>query len=218
MFSGYGDVTGGFGLYFERCGQFGVTGLQPSLIVGENWNGSVGLVMNGTTNCAFLNQPYFAGYGYYDLLFASVNSSALTGTYQLTVPFQVAMVEHNNSAPTVYDGWGLANWMTSWNLTSTSGTPLPLAQPSCRSWVPSVVDCVANTSGWFAVVLSASGEWINSYGSIPGGGIGWSEPITALVSHQQLVVVVPSGWNVSGDQVSPASTIATSTVTGGFIL
>ncbi|MGB6442257.1 MAG: hypothetical protein WBF81_03050, partial [Thermoplasmata archaeon] len=87
MFSGYGDVTGGFGLYFERCGQFGVTGLQPSLIVGENWNGSVGLVMNGTTNCAFLNQPYFAGYGYYDLLFASVNSSALTGTYQLTVPF-----------------------------------------------------------------------------------------------------------------------------------
>jgi hypothetical protein len=84
--------------------------------------------------------------------------------------------------------------------------------------VGEVADCVANNSGWFAVILSAGGEWLDSYGSLPGGGAGWSEPNTALVSHQQLVIVVPSGWNLSGDRFSPISTITTSTVTGIFTL
>jgi hypothetical protein len=32
---------------------------------------------------------------------------------------------------------------------------------------------VSNLSGWYAFVLSAGGAWINTYGALPGGGVGW---------------------------------------------
>lgn len=216
MFSGFGAVSGGFGLYFDRCGLLDVTGVQPSLVVGENWSGSVSIVTNGSTNCAVLNYPYFAGYGSYQLLFSSINSSTAEGTVRLTIPFQVALQFHNESAPSDFDGWGLANWMTNWTLNSSSGTALPLGEPACRSWVPSIADCIANASGWYVVVLSASGAWINSYGLDAGGTIGWSAPVSALVSHQQLVIVFPSTWIVNGDSIGVTSTVATSSVNGSL--
>jgi hypothetical protein len=218
MFSGYGDVGGGIDVDFQRCGLVGITGVQPVIQVGESLNGVRTSIANGTSNCALLNHPYFAGYGSYDLVFASANVSSSGETTQVDLEFQVAMRPHNSSSPTSYDGWGLANWMTSWNLTTPSDSRLPLGMPACTSWVPSVDDCVANTSGWYAVVLSASGEWINSYGALPNGTAGWSEPVTALVSHQQLVIVAPSSWALAGDKLTVNSTVSTSTVIGSLAL
>ncbi|MGB7123850.1 MAG: hypothetical protein WBE40_03215 [Thermoplasmata archaeon] len=221
------DIPDGrLGVDFVSCGLAGFTGYNTGWAAGYgmayysgvNKNGSYAGVFNATTNCYVGNTATVpgAGTGAYQLFFSNVTASTSTDTTRFTASTAVNFAL--TSGGEYSDMWGLANWMTNWNLTTPSDSRLPLGMPECASWVPSVEDCVANSSGWFVVLLSASGEWLNSYGSIPGGGIGWSEPITALVSHQQLVVVVPSGWNVSGDQVSPASTIATSTVTGGFIL
>lgn len=68
------------------------------------------------------------------------------------------------------------------------------------------------------VVLSQSGEWINSYGLQPNGTPSWAEPVTALVSHQQLVIVVPSSWNLAGDKLAVDSTVTNSTVIGSLPL
>jgi hypothetical protein len=217
VFDLLGDLGGGAGVIFERCGLAGVSGLQPVLQWGENLQGANGSLSNGTTNCAFLNHPYFAGYGTYDLESAPTNETTFPGTSQIRAAFQVAMVPHNSSVPTNYDGWGLASWMTSLNATS-SGRILPLGATSCGSWVSTPAECSANSTGWFAVLLSATGEWVNSYGALAKGGAGWSEPVTAVVSNQQLLIVVPSSWAVAGDQVNATSTVSTSSLVGTFIL
>ncbi len=103
--------------------------------------------------------------------------------------------------------------MTGINVTTSSGQYLPLGTPTCRSRVASLADCPANATGWYAVLLSSSGEWLNSYGASP-NGTGWALPVDALVSHQQLVVVVPSSWSTSGDVLSVTSTLSTSRVVG----
>jgi hypothetical protein len=68
------------------------------------------------------------------------------------------------------------------------------------------------------VILSQSGEWINSYGLQPNGTRGWAEPVTALVSHQQLVLIAPSSWNLTGDVLAVSSTVSSSTVLGSLTL
>ncbi len=217
MYLGFGDVNLGYlGVYFERCGIVDVAGETPLVQIAVSPQGQAlgGILANQSTNCAVWN----AGHGSYDgidaLQFGAPNQSFLGLTQQVETPFQIAQAYPNGTLTNDYDGWGVANWMTSWNLTNASGQHLPLTTPTCRGWVPSVADCGANSSGWYAVVLSASGGWINSYGALPGGGVGWSEPVTALVSQQQVVIVAPSSWTLSGDQLSVTSTVSTTTVTG----
>ncbi len=218
MFMGLGDVSSAYGVYFDRCGEVGITGIQSLVVTDVGSRGQWLGTANLTHNCALINSGVGAYDAEYDLLFSTPSIGSGPTTTSATTGFQVAIAAPNGTLGNFYDEVGLADWMTSWNLTAPSGMPLPLAQPSCRSWVPSVSDCVANTTGWFAVILSATGEWINSYGALPGGGVGWSEPVTALVSHQQLVIVVPSSWNVSGDTMTVASTVSTSSVIGSVSL
>lgn len=218
VFDGYGDLGGFAGLILGRCGLLGVSDIQPVLQWSENLNGTNGGYANETTNCAVLNYPYFAGYGSYDFTPGSARMTTIGGTLLISVSYQAEIIFHNQTTASDFDAWGLANWMTSWNLTTSSGQKLPLGTSTCGSWVASVSDCISNSSGWFAVVLSAGGGWINSYGALPGGGAGWSEPVTALVSHQQLVIVLPSSWSVSGDRVTVTSTVSTSTVIGSTSL
>lgn len=218
IFDLLGDLGGGAGVIFERCGLAGVTGLQPVLQWGESLQGKNGSLSNGTTNCALLNHPYFAGYGTYDLEAALANETTFFGTDQFRASFQVAMVSHNSSVPTNYDGWGLANWMTSWNVTTHSGESLPLGSSTCWSWVSTTAECSANTSGWFVVMVSATGAWVNSFGALAAGGAGWSEPVTAVVSNQQLLIVLPSSWTITGDQASVTSTVSSSSVIGTLAL
>jgi hypothetical protein len=218
IFDGFGDLGGSAGVILNRCGLLGVVNIQPLLLWGEDLNGTQGGYSNETHNCAVLNYPYFAGYGAYDLVPGNISEATFGSTAQVSVGFQVGQLQHNETSPYVFDGWGLANWMTSWNLTNSSGGELALGASGCDSWVPSVSNCMANVSGWYAVVLSAGGEWINSYGLSANGTRGWANPVTALVSHQQLVIVVPSSWNVHGDELTVGSTVTSSTVLGTITL
>jgi hypothetical protein len=218
VFMGLGDAVSAYGVYFDRCGEVGVVGIQPLIAAGVGSTGQLIGTANLTHNCALIKSGVGVYDSEYDLLFSppSINSGPLTT--QIAAGFQVAIALPNGTLGNFYDEVGLANWMTSWNLTTSSGQILPLGTPNCRSWVSSVADCVASSSGWYAVILSAGGEWVNSYGALPGGGVGWSEPVTALVSHQQLVIVLPSSWTVSGDQANVTSTVSTSTVLGSISL
>ena len=218
IFMGLGDTVSAYGIWFDRCGELGVAGVQPLIGVGVGRNGTWLGSSNLTHNCALLKSGPPGYSADYDLLFSSAITNVAPPTTFATMGYQVAIAYPNGTLAGFYDEVGLANWMTSWNLTNASGTYLREAIPTCRAWVPTVADCVANSSGWFAVILSAGGGWINSYGALPGGGIGWSEPVTALVSHQQLVIVVPSSWIVAGDGLKVASTNSTLVVLGSSLL
>ncbi len=219
---------GRLGVDFVSCGLAGFTGYRTdpdwatgygmAYYSGVNKNGSSpgGSGFNATTNCFLGNTATVPGAvtGAYQLSFSNATTSTATGTTWFTASTAVNFA--TTSYGEYYDMWGLASWMTSWNLTTPSDSRLPLGMPACTSWVPSVEDCVANSSGWYAVVLSASGEWINSYSALPNGTAGWSEPVTALVSHQQLVIVAPSSWDLAGDKLTVNSTVPTSTVIGSL--
>ncbi len=218
MFNSFGDVPGGVATFFDRCGLLGVTGIQPLVSATTTLDGQYPYVANGTHNCAVLNYPNpLAEEGNYSLLFSAPSYNATSGTTRVTIPFQATIRAFNSSAPVDRDAWGLANWMTSFNLTTSTGGSLPVGAPSCSNWVPSIADCRANSSGWYAVLLSSSGQWLDSYG-VTVNGAGWTVPVTALVSHQQLVIVAPSSWSVSGDELGVSSTVSTSTVLGSVQL
>ena len=218
IFMGLGDAVSAYGIWFDRCGELGVAGVQPLVGVGIGSNGMWLGSSNLTHNCALLKSGPPGYSADYDLLLSSPSTRVTSSSTFVMLGYQVAIAYPNGTVAGFYDEVGLANWMTSWNLTNTSGAYLPEATPTCRAWMPTVADCVANSSGWFAVILSAGGGWINSYGAVPAGEVGWSEPVTALVSHQQLVIVVPSSWTITGDKLSVASTNSTLVVLGSSSL
>lgn len=215
---------GRLGVDFVSCGIAGFTGYKTDWAAGYgmayysgvNKNGSYpgGPPFNSSTNCYLGNAPTIpdAVTGAYQFLLSNVTASTATDITRITASTAVNFALTGGGE--YYDTWGLANWMTSWNLTTPSNTRLPLGMPACASWVPSVEDCVANSSGWYAVLLSASGEWINSYGVLPNGTVGWSQQVTVLVSHQQLVIVAPGSLRIGGDLLTVASTVAGATVSG----
>lgn len=213
MFQILGDVTMGYyGVYFERCGLPGVGGVQPFVQWAVSPNGTSltnGGLTDLTENCGYLYQcpPGYCSPSYefmYSFVFSKASQSSLSTTTQVAVPYQIAAVHDNGTGINDYDAVGLANWMTSWNLTSLSGEHLPLAASGCDVWAP-ISACTATSSGWYLVLTSPTGRWLDSYGQTSAGP-SWSVPVTGLVSNQHLVLVVPSSWNVTGDALGVNST------------
>jgi len=220
--------NGRLGVDFVSCGLAGFTGYEGDWTAGygmtyysgANKNGSYpgGSGFNATANCYLGNTETVSGavVGSYQLVLANATTSDGSSTTWVDTSTAVDFALANGGEYT--DMWGLANWMTSWNLLNGSSEHASLAIPGCRAWVPTVSDCGATGSGWYAVILSDSGGWLNSYGALPGGGTGWSEPVTALVSHQQVVIVVPDSWNLTGDVLYLTSTVSSATVEGSLTL
>jgi hypothetical protein len=208
---------GNWDIDFLGCGLAGYTGDRGISYAGVTREGQYAGDFNGTANCALMssgNPPGALNFDYY-LPFTSPSLTVASTTQWVTAPYQVDAT-YSNGSMAFTDVWGLANWMTSWNLTNSSGVQLPLGPSTCDSWVPSISACTSDSSGWYAVVISPSGEWINSYGLQPSGSRGWAEPVTALVSHQQLVIVAPSSWNLTGDKLAVSSTASNCTVLGSL--
>jgi hypothetical protein len=181
-----------------RCGEVNATGVQPVLDVILNSNGTWSSYFNGTQGCGdvtSLGPPPV--YAHYEVDFSSSDVSQAMSTIAVNQSFQVTY--GNRSADS--DAGGLVSWMTSLNLTMSTGQRLPSVAPGCSSWAPSLADCQQNGPGWYAVLLSESGEWLDSYPSAP-NGTAWEIPSVSLASNQILVIVAPSSWNVTGDGLS----------------
>ena len=220
VFDGLGDVSG-YGVYFERCGLVGVTGdAEPLVQVGEDLQGQSGEVFNLSHNCALPRDDVAVPQvdGIYDLVWQSPEVSSSGPTQWISAQFQVAFAYPNGTLTRNYDGWGLANWMTALNVSNASGSELPVGAPGCPAWIANVSECAANSTGWYAVDTSSHGEWINAYGALANGTVGWTEPVTDLASLQHLVIVTPASWDLSSDRLSVNSTVSTSAVVGSTTL
>ena len=194
--------------YF-RCDFVGVSGLQNYTAVGvlTSANGSVAFVDNGWITCTLPNYQLTSDQ-------SRETQRQLSGVLSdLSVPFQVTLPGVLKNNRTFYDGWGLLTWMTQPNLIGSGGQPLPISPAYCESWVPSLSDCPANSSGWFAVLLSQNSAWLDSYPSSTNSSA-WAIPNVIVSSQDQLVLVCPSSWNLTADNLTITGTQSAPPVTG----
>jgi hypothetical protein len=199
---------------FARCGEVGATGVQPEVNVILNGNGTWNSYFNGTQGCGdVISRGPPPVYGGFVVDFASPNVSHGTGTIVVNQSFQVTY--GNRSADS--DAGGLVSWMATLNVTNSGGQRLPSLTPGCGNWVSSLGECSPDGAGWYAVLLSSSGSWLDAYPSSP-NGTDWEIPNVALASNQFLAVVVPSTWNPAGDVLSINGTVSLVVVSGSVTL
>jgi hypothetical protein len=179
----------GWVVNYFRCDLTGVTGLQNYTAVGLSGTSDQTFIDNGWLTCTLPN---------YHLAFASGSTDSSGGVSYVSLPFQVTASGILKDNTTLYDGWGLLSWMFDLKVLDSSNATLPAAAASCQSWVPDLTDCGGNSSGWFAVLLSQNGAWLDSFPSTAGGS-SWAVPNVIVSSQDELVVVCPSSWSLGAD-------------------
>ena len=207
---------GGLIVNFERCGEVGEAGVQPFASVGLSSAGSFVTSFVGIEGCGNIYSlgpppvvlPWKIGFSNVSTVVSG------EGSYS-TIPFQ-ALVE-NNTGGYYPDAHGIVSWMIRLTLTNSTGVVLPTATSSCGGWVPTASDCGANGTGWFLLLLSPYGQWLDSYGATSTGA-NWSAPAVSIVSNQQMVLVCPSTWNLTGDVLSASSATSNVTLSGSVNL
>lgn len=216
VFDGFGDAGAQWGFYFDRCGLPETPGFQP-LVGGSDGSGSGASVAQLSHNCALVASGHGNIDGDYSVEFSGPSTSGVDGGVQLDAPFQVAYAYPNGTLTGNYDAWGLGTWMVRLSLSTSAGADLPMGTPACYGWVPTLTDCAGNSSGWYAVLASPTGEWLGAYGA-QSQGINWTQAVWTVVSHQELVIVVPAGWDVTGDVLRLSSTVNASVIRGSLVL
>ena len=207
---------GGLVINFERCGEVGEAGVQPAASVGVSPAGKFVTSFVGVEGCGNVANigPPLVLFSY-ELGFSRPSTSVTAGSTYVALPFQALLTNSTGTVST--DASGIVSWMVRLNLTSGTGVALPPAGSLCDEWVSSIRDCAANSSGWFAVLQSPYGAWLDSYGTSVAGP-NWTVPNVSLVSNQQIVLVCPSAWNVTGDVLSVTTTTLSAPLIGSATL
>jgi hypothetical protein len=112
---------------------------------------------------------------------------------------------------------GITSWMVNLSLTSSSGGSLPLGTSGCNDWTRTYTNCLPYPSGWYAVLLSKSGEWMDSFGETTYQGA-WSLSVVPIVSGQFIVVVVPNTWTLTNATLTVSSTTTGLPLTGNSVI
>ena len=201
----------GYLINFERCGEVGFAGDQPFASISLTRDGAFWGAFIGTEGCG--NDNVSGGLSPYRLGFSSAALVSGGNATLATASFQAISV----GPPPFSDAAGIVSWMIHLNLTSPAGSVLPPAESTCRGWVLAIDDCIAGSSGWFAVLQSPYGEWLDSYGASVSGS-NWSIPNVSIVSNQQIVIICPASWNVTGDVLAASSTTADAPLSGSVTL
>jgi hypothetical protein len=201
------DTGPGWGVDYFRCGLTGVWGIQ-NLSVYLQTPAGVSYADIGWLGCTVDS---------YNLSMSvpqNVTPNGAQGSY-LGIPFQATFYL---PVPKViyYDADGLQAWMLRLNV-SQGGVPLQPDTPGCLQWVPALQDCGSNSSGWYAVLLSATGQWLDSYPSLL-DHFSWTVPAVPVTSQDQLVIVGPSGSSFSSEKLSVSGVLSGPTIAGSTTL
>jgi len=199
--NGWGSFADGggaaWGVTFYACGQTGVEPLLPSWIA---WHAGVES-QNGTPifGGVFATQ-FICTQSQYNVTLEQGGTSILGSDFATSLTLEVSGSDHGwfGNVSDLNDSQGVAAWMVLPEVFNASQVPLPLAYDTCPVWVPGIGSCAAPTSGWYAVLLSPSGRWLDSYGLIDGSGT-WSAPNVPIVSHESLVVLYTHPVTGTGD-------------------
>ncbi|HXW67738.1 MAG TPA: hypothetical protein VEL82_07695 [Thermoplasmata archaeon] len=190
---------------FFTCGTVGGAGVARGLAIygstdspddsGNTWNYSLGCTPTNDNWTAIGIQMDFAN--------SSVSVSGKSAW--ISREFQLRYLPPSPLSGPAYNARGITSWMTRVYLNNSEGMPMSMASPDCEVWVSSVYGCAANSSGWYAVLLSPDGSWEGTFGETPSGPM-WSYPVLPIANNETIVLVVPATWTVSGDEFSVGST------------
>lgn len=183
---GWGSAVYSFGAGwdadFYECDQEGVVPPASSIIA---WHISIGL-QNGTpTASAALGVEFNCTLPSYVLTAAEGGISDQGAAHLASVDLNVTGLMRGAYAP---ETQGLAAWMVDPEIFGSGGLPEGVSPDSCLQWVASPSACDAPASGWYAVLVSPSGSWLDSYGLI-GGSPGWADPGVPIVTGETLEVL-----------------------------
>jgi len=196
-----------------RCGVVGATASQPIQDAVFAPNGSIAAVYGGSVGCGNVRNdgPPLVLY-MYNLNF-TVGQVVENGATALA-PLSLTTSAGNQTTGSFPDPAGVVSWIVDLSLESSAGSRVTAGPSGCPAWVRnSVNDCVANPAGWYAVLLSQNGSWLDSFGAT-GSGDHWTLPTVSLVSNQQLVLVYPSSWSLTGDTLEANSTTPDAPLSG----
>jgi len=184
---------------FTECGVSGAPVQSPAPL-GSSWinasSAQLDLTFTGAFSCT--------GSSY------SVN---LTGDGALVPTVTLAVCgKLNSSSPSLCGTPSALSSMAIEPIVVTStGAPLTPSPSLCREWVENVSDCSTPASGWYAVLTTPSGQWLDSY---PGAsGSGWVAPNVDIEGGDLLQFVVGPGLTLSGDDLNMQATSSIPTIT-----
>jgi hypothetical protein len=211
----------GGGVEYTLCGLVGASGYQPKSVVGELANGTVQSTFNGSLSCTAVAE---AGppvvYASYIVAMRPPGTPTPVGGGSAGLSFAIQtefQSSPTNTTPVFFDAWGLMSWMTKLSVRNATDQNLAVTPLSCQNWVPSLADCHPAGVGWSVVLVSPSGDWMDTFPSIDNASA-WAIPNVPLIGGEQLVVTYPAAWNVSSDEFVVVGTASVPTVSGSALL
>jgi hypothetical protein len=217
----FGDLPFGSGgvpstqLQFFACGTLGGVGATPGLSVFTSPNdpSSVSSWSNYTLGCTptadnWTAVPVHAQFN---------NSSQVFDGGASYYVQEEALLTGDNSSDLTDQTLGITTWMMNLTLTNSTGGMLGPGSNECSNWTRQYSDCRPDVSGWYAVLLSAGGQWLDSYG-LGAHESSWALPVVPIVSGQYLVLVVPDTWSLTNATLAVSSTTSGLPLSGSYVI
>jgi hypothetical protein len=197
-----GDLDGsatGWAVTYETCGLPGYAG--NTQFAQDVPTGVYTTVTNDSTPSWYVTESDTCSSTSYNLTFSPpTNLTHVGGWASIDLPFSVATD-------------GLLAWMTALDLTNAAtGLQQQSSDLSCDSSPTNNSDC-RPTGGWFGVLESSSGYWLDVYGNI-GGRSGWLYSNTPFDTNNSLLVFSSETSNFSELTLAMQSETAAVVVNG----
>lgn len=92
---------------------------------------------------------------------------------------------------------GLGAWMMDPSLADRNQTSLAPTLDLCPTWVSDLASCPPPSGGWYAVLLSPSGQWLDSYGVV-NGTPAWAAPNVPVLTNETFAILASTATNLTG--------------------
>jgi hypothetical protein len=217
----FGDLPFGSGglastqLQFFTCGALGGVGATPGLSVFTNPDDPADVTSwtNYTLGCT----PTADNWTPVPIHVEFNNSAEISRGDATYYAEENEILTGYNTSNFTNQTLGVTSWMVNLSLTSPTKGPMVLGDGMCDNWTATYTDCPPDSSGWYAVLLSESGQWLDSYGMTAHQGA-WTLPAVPIVSGQYLVVVAPDTWNLTNATLTVSSTTVGLPMSGSYVI
>ena len=100
----------------------------------------------------------------------------------------------SSAIPPAWSPSDLSTSLLQWRVITTgnTGTSIPPAQAGCGTSSLNLSSCPAPSSGWYAVLLSTNGAWLDSYPTVA-NGTAWIVPGLQVADGDRMVLVGSAG-------------------------